>query len=307
LGDFGGYFGGMGTAFSVFLLVFFSFMVVIVLLNVLIAIVSDSYEKCLIRSNYLFGRARVMLIAELVSFQNLLRIEKDGHSLYSKWWSGEVWHRWSRGSVCFFLSSSVVVAIWVVGETAGYFASERKGHGNYIFRLLSLIVIITLFLGIVVFLSNAGDEKKSTTWYNKFVQKAMLRLLRSSEKSSPIGHNGDGRDEWRGRIDFLTREMSRLTCDSNAITSLQVGALKNYFNASSIDLRQEIGNVESQLADLKEEVMMELKQMEARNAHLIRETLMEVLGRNASEPLQQSRTTGSSSVSSAANRSIYRR
>lgn len=281
-------------------------MVVIVLLNVLIAIVSDSYEKCLIRSNFLFGRARVMLIAELVSFQNLLRIEKDGHSLYSKWWSGEVWHRWSRGSVCFFLLSSVVVAIWIVGESAGYFASERKDRGNYIYRLLSLIVIVALFLGILVFLLNAGDEKKSTTWYNKFVQKAMLRLLRSSEKTAPIGRNGDYRDEWRGRVDFLTREMFRLTSDSNAQMSLHVGALKNYMNASSIDLRQEIGNVESQLADLKEEVMMELKQMEARNAHLIRETLMDVLERNALGQQQPLRTR-SSSVSSPASRSLFKR
>jgi hypothetical protein len=171
---------------------------------------------------------------------------------------------------------------------------------------LSLIVIVALFLGILVFLLNAGDEKKSTTWYNKFVQKAMLRLLRSSEKTAPIGRNGDYRDEWRGRVDFLTREMFRLTSDSNAQMSLHVGALKNYMNASSIDLRQEIGNVESQLADLKEEVMMELKQMEARNAHLIRETLMDVLERNALGQQQPLRTR-SSSVSSPASRSLFKR
>ena len=44
---------------SVVLVVLYSFMVVLVLLNVLIAVASESYEKCLVRSQNLFGRARI--------------------------------------------------------------------------------------------------------------------------------------------------------------------------------------------------------------------------------------------------------
>ena len=82
--------------------VVYSFMVVVVLLNVLIALASDSYEKCLVRSQYLFGRARVMLIAELVSFQNLLRRhgeeEVATYGVYSVWcWSDSWANGWSRG------------------------------------------------------------------------------------------------------------------------------------------------------------------------------------------------------------------
>merc|ERR1712032_1108493 len=43
----------------------FTFFVIIILLNVLIAIVGDSYEKSLIHSEKLFGRARVETVAEL--------------------------------------------------------------------------------------------------------------------------------------------------------------------------------------------------------------------------------------------------
>lgn len=305
LGDFGGYFSrsSFTTAFSVFLIVFFSFMVVVVLLNVLIAIVSDSYEKCLIRSHHLFGRARVMLIAELVSFQNLLRIEKDGRSLYSQWWSGEVWNRWSRGSVCFFVSSVLVVVVWVVGETAGYFAGER--NGNYIFSLLSVVVIVALFWGIVVFLSTAGDEKKSTTWYNKFIQKSMLRLLGSSREQLSNGHNREGRDEWRGRADYFSRELLRISGETNTAMGFQVDALSSNFASSSKELRNEISNVESQIVGLKEEVMMVLSQMEIRNAHLIREMMMELTrGQSVVDPMQ---TRLSSSSSSSTNRSQFRR
>ena len=238
-----------------------------------------------------------MLIAELVSFQNLLRYEKDGRSLYSQWWSGEVWNRWSRGSVCFFVSSVLVVVVWVVGETAGYFAGER--NGNYIFSLLSVVVIVALFWGIVVFLSTAGDEKKSTTWYNKFIQKSMLRLLGSSREQLSSGYNSEGRDEWRGRADYFSRELLRISGETNTAMSFQVEALSSSFAASSMELQNEIGNVESQIVGVKEEVMMMLSQMEIRNAHLIRETLMELTKGHAVVNPMQTRLNSSSSSSTS--------
>lgn len=98
----------------------------------------------------------------------------------------------------------------------------------------------------------------------------MFRLLASSRDTLTV-YNNDGRDEWRGRVDFLAREMLRISAESNAQVSQQVGALEHYLNESSEGLRQEISNVESQLAGFKEEIMMELKQMEARNTQLLRQ------------------------------------
>lgn len=165
LGDFGHFDrDNFETAFSVLLIVSFTFMVVIVLLNVLIAIVGDSYEKCLIRSKSLFGRARVMLIAELGSFQHLLRTDsrKDGdapENIYSKWWYGAFGfgnQRCSRGSAIFFFLSGLIVLIWFVAETAGYFTGKRVG--NYAFSLCSILVNVLLFLGIVALLSNGASS-----------------------------------------------------------------------------------------------------------------------------------------------------
>jgi hypothetical protein len=53
------------TACSVLLFLVFMFFVVVVMLNVLIAIVSDSYDYALTRSEKLFLRARLVLVAEL--------------------------------------------------------------------------------------------------------------------------------------------------------------------------------------------------------------------------------------------------
>lgn len=177
LGDFGNFDRAVfTTAFSVILIVLFSFMVVIVLLNVLIAIVSDSYEKCLIRSKMLFGRARVMLIAELASFQNLLRKDtrKEGdapESIYSQWWYGTFGsgnQRWSRGSVVFFLLSALVVLVWFIAETVGYFRGRRIG--NYIFSLCSILVNVILYCFIVAMLSSGASSANNGTGSRRVLQ-----------------------------------------------------------------------------------------------------------------------------------------
>jgi len=151
-------------------------MVVVVLLNVLIAIVSDSYEKCLIRSQNLFGRARVMLLAELVSFQDLLRRNTTDSSnfdggnelldmsmVYSQWWTGDLSksYGWSRGSIMFFTLSSGVVLIWIFGETVGYLSGER--YGNYVFSFGSILVNILVFVAILKFLSESNTPTPSST------------------------------------------------------------------------------------------------------------------------------------------------
>jgi hypothetical protein len=45
--------------------VVFSFLIIIIFLNVLIAIVSDSYDMVLVNSSEIFWKARLELIAEI--------------------------------------------------------------------------------------------------------------------------------------------------------------------------------------------------------------------------------------------------
>jgi hypothetical protein len=49
----------------------FSCIIMILLLNSLIAVISDSYESCLLRSKRLFGRARIQFLGDTLAFQNL--------------------------------------------------------------------------------------------------------------------------------------------------------------------------------------------------------------------------------------------
>ena len=57
--------------------VLFSFFIVIVMMNVVIAIIGESYNRCLEQSRHLFGRDRILLVAELAALRNMKVIAED--------------------------------------------------------------------------------------------------------------------------------------------------------------------------------------------------------------------------------------
>eukprot|EP00957_Ditylum_brightwellii_P206509 15348769-Ditylum_brightwellii.AAC.1 len=269
LGDFGEFErDDFATVFSVMLFVFFSFMVVIVLLNVLIAIISDSYEKCLVNSKSLFGRARVMLLAELVSFQNLLR-KKNDHVNQS---GGRVsvvmkcQNKWTRETFIFFYLSVTVVVLWIMGETVGYLSG--KFHGDIQFSIASIFANVGLILVVMTVLSSAaritdspgvtkqgildsGISKYCSKYITNFVQKIMMRFLGMTEENSL--KNPD-MEEWQGRVLYLQREMARVTKESTAKVKADVKALDH-------DMRSAM---EIRIAESEAAIMAELKASEKR-------------------------------------------
>jgi hypothetical protein len=108
------------------LLVFigFSFLIAIVLLNVLIAIIGDSYERCLLRSRHLFGRARIVLLAELVALRDLFHEPGEAnasdnstchfHPSRSFHWTKRI--RWSKGGFMFGIFSACALVGWIIAE-----------------------------------------------------------------------------------------------------------------------------------------------------------------------------------------------
>jgi hypothetical protein len=282
LGDFGLFERqSFKSIFSLFLAVFYTFMVVIVLLNVLIAVASDSYEKCLIRSHNLFGRARVMMIAELVSFQNLLRRSKCMHSksstslrtieleveverLYEAWWwSYDAWAKgWSRGSVVFFTLSFLVITAWALGEVCGHLIGER--YGNIWMSLGSVSCNVILYIGIMTFLSRGAVDTngsrgtvESTEWYQRYFQKTMARILGSSGSQS---HNTVGvESKWNGRLSFLCDEMKRISKDATASYSGKIHSLESRVQVSETRLRNEIVSLEKTISSLRCDIVDEMR------------------------------------------------
>lgn len=89
--------GGIGDkVFALMMFFVFTFIMAIVMLNILIAVISDSYEKTMINSTKLFGRARVQQLAEILALQDLFRVRDDNkvspHFFewkYFKWTKGK--------------------------------------------------------------------------------------------------------------------------------------------------------------------------------------------------------------------------
>ena len=263
------------TSFSVLLVVVYSFVVVLVMLNVLIAVASDSYEKCLVRSNSLFGRARVMMIAELVCFQHLLHrmpIDGDGQQgsaqLYRAWWNAN-WRvsRWSRASILFFGLSLLVLVAWVAAELIVVLTGPR--YGVLPMSLVSIATTIVIFFGIFFFLSSeahkqhqirssSGDEEQGIQHSMKafgqrgWFQSAMLHVL--------LGNSGDGAStsamaDWRGRIVYLQNEMNRLSEETQLHMNEKARTLE-------LALQQEMSDVRTEVSDIRDAMSMNHKMMQ---------------------------------------------
>ena len=254
------------SVISVILVVLYSFMVVLVLLNVLIAVASDSYEKCLLRSQHLFGRARIMMISEMVSFQHLLRQNSGDNGaleIYKTWWSKDAAAGWSRASMVFFSLSSVVVLLWIIAEFAGYLSGP--GNGNVIMRLASVLVTVILFICIMFFLAvSAENESRVLEQNSKTVKKGslrdlggrfesmlhnfVLRLLGTSVNEGLRGSSAvSAENEWSGRIHYLENTIQRIAETQRELTS-------EHFEKVESSLREEVASLEQSFQELKQEV-----------------------------------------------------
>ncbi len=216
-----------------------------------------------------------MMIAELVSFQNLLRrnvqtspsSSANAEQLYLSWWSSNAsWaHGWSRASLVFFLLSFLVTFIWTAGEIIGYLSGPR--HGKIIIMSLgSVCVNVALFAAIIWFLSTGASEESNknlrdrdetsyhsscfTKWYYQYFQKTMVRFLGSSGGD----HSAEGSDQlWKGRLLFLRDEMTRSSTDTKNACATMVQSLQSQMDAAGVDLRDEVAAVEKGLIELSNE------------------------------------------------------
>lgn len=279
------------TKFSIFLLVFYSFMVIIVLLNVLIALASDSYEKCLMKSHMLFGRARVTLVAEIGCLENLLRrrLQRDDPTVsvaslnnnpkvYNKWWTGvpAFAKGWSRGSIVFFGLSFLVVFLWAIGEIAGLASGER--HGHVMLSMASVFVNIILFAAMMLFLSHHGSTEQATgaslrsnlsaadsldseqSGALSYFRRFMLRLMGSSQDSWNHVRRRDQNQEsmWRGRVHHLQNKMDQSTQEARDIATQQSQALEQLVAATEMRLKADMASVERRVGDLKADLLHEM-------------------------------------------------
>jgi hypothetical protein len=194
------------------------------------------------RGNKLFGRARVLLIAELVAFQNLLTLhdvtEQDG-----SWWnrSFACTKGRSRSSVIFFVLSLLVTTCWTIGEVLGSVLGSN--YGSLLMSLGSVVVNVLLLCGVIFFLS-AGNSDQSDQyyrsryldWYSRYFQNSMVRILGSS--TSRI-HNSGTEIIWQGRLHYLRNEMVRISDNAKKQREEEIKSLKMFMDDKELDMKKE--------------------------------------------------------------------
>lgn len=213
-----------------------------------------------------------MMIAELVSFQQLLRRNSqqgitssstsDLGLLSNSWWSGDSWiNGWSRGSLVFFTLSFLIFFTWTIGELSGYFAGPRLANAWLSFG--SIFVNVGLYVGVMFFLASGatdrgnikdGDDESQSPlfffrWYGQYFQQMMVRVLGSSGGSS--AKNGD--DLWKGRLVFLQSEMAKIAQDTKLECKDMLRGVERTVGQSENQVRGEVALLEKSIASFMEE------------------------------------------------------
>lgn len=226
----------------------FSFVMAIVMLNILIAVISDSYEKSMLRSTKLFGRARVYQLAEILALQDLFRVRDDNklsHRFF-EWTS----FQWTKGGCVFFILTTFLYVTWIIIET---FAQSSK-----LWFMSAMVFILNIFMfGIFVFLlaSASQDIESRVKIDNPFVRsiherihRLMIRVLGKSENDALL------HDQWSGRLVYIKREIAAST-----------KKMKDSFEV----LQQEVRNNEKQRRDFRRDFDKKMQQFEQTMIHLL--------------------------------------
>lgn len=275
LGDYGLYEREeFSTMISVVLAVLFTFIVVVLLLNVLIAVASDSYEKCLLRSQNLFGRARVMMIAELVCYHDLLAARKSSIPAQQPKWpfypKGLPWP-----SFVFHLLFAGLVVLWSTGEILGHI----RGHGDWTGTTCAILVNFLVFLflrrlargssrssrgngqtdddaSLVSEIEKEEDQKHLFSW----AQRLVLRFLGTATE-----HTSSKDELWHGRLDFLQKSIKQTSDEAWAKWEPLLQRLKK--QQDQAELEQKLKKAKSNVAfdsDSVEEILISLRQTMSR-------------------------------------------
>lgn len=242
------------TVFSALLVVVYSVLVLLVMMNVLIAVASDSYDKCLVGSENSFGQARVTLIAELVCFQNLLRRNtQEQHpsaQLFKGRWSSK-WRNtgWSRASIVYFGLAITILLGWIIGELV--LVSARPKYGSLQLSSIAILLIVGLFIGTWALLTNESHKQLRLRYEQGRVffcggwLQAILHGLGSFGPRSSLS------PDWKGKLLYLKNEVARVSEEKSLNTEEKLKTLEKNLLEDIDDLRKCVASLRDDLKPAK--------------------------------------------------------
>jgi len=192
----------------------FTFFVIIILLNVLIAIVGDSYEKSLIHSEKLFGRARVETVAELVALEQFFF--RPSSPATTKQTRRAIEYSAFRSIlvlfVCCIVAALLAFSIFITNKNINQMQWLDFVSISLVFLLLLgqivSIFVITLvdrrtFFGKCLHSARNNNFLFFAEWIHKLVQELMRKILGTSTTSQ------EDKELWNGRVRHIEKQVRR--------------------------------------------------------------------------------------------------
>ena len=219
-----------------------------------------------------------MLIAELVCFQSLLLKNRDNAQLrnsqvFNKWWNATSrFDGWSRGSIAFFGLSSLVIFLWAIGELAGSLSGEK--YGSVGISLLSILINILVFSGMMVFLSRGADSfgskeedligntsSSESSWLPSFLQQCMLRVMGSSQNSRSFRERDKKSDDWQGRVHHIQSKIDQLGQDCYDHSVKQAQELETMVGSTELRLKADMAALDQRVESMTTCLLLEIRQL----------------------------------------------
>jgi len=236
------------TPFTTLLWVLYTFAVVIVVLNFLIAIVGDSYDKSMTKIEMHFGRARLMFMVEVSAFLSYIVAPITGTD-------EDIGYR--RMLLCGSVKGTIIYFLFAGGLITGFaFLSiernilERSGEALYasLAALLS-IVVVSPFLWKFGCLG-CMRKLKIFDWVGKILT-AVFRVFLG--KSIRGDRSDKEKKDWGGKIAHLIDNINISIRESEEITNSKITNLETALSKSTSKLDRQMELAKQHTASAIEE------------------------------------------------------
>jgi len=199
-------------------------------------------------SSSIFGRARALLLAELVSFQYLLaRRHETEHSWLEKVpdivrrskYFEEITKSWSTSSIFFFTVSMIMcITSFMVELLSFIYLNSAEISINKIGAFTCILTNILIFIILRFLFRGDGEdvvEEENDKSQNKFlthikevyliiVNFFMSRILDTNDQAYSISSEGN-ETSWQGRTDYLRRKIEKNVKESKVDALAQIRSL----------------------------------------------------------------------------------
>lgn len=218
-------------------------------------------------SKGLFGRLRIFLIAEIISFQGLFRNSKEDSAGCHLGWIRCKWEGFT-----FICLATFVVTVWTIGEFFlqwhGFSDSDHPFYATF-----SIAANVAILAIVLIVLSRSGEHKSLKDLYALIhtpIRNITLRLLGTTEY---LATQGPEVDKWGGRLSFLQKEISRSATKTSELNRV---LMKTELTNSNRRMKRRILSLENQLVKSEENMIAQVQGSEERMHKMVKEYMKEL-------------------------------